>query len=147
MSDKIIDKVFGEMEYKHRWYKIEKINFWSNDYEVRIVARAYSGEQIEDIQREQYLKFKENIVDISEASKNKVIEYINNNLDEIKYYWEEASYISEDGILDGIAIPKTVMFEQSGEVIILCDCVWDEEHGIGVRIFPNYEVGPQDMFL
>lgn len=147
MTNKIVDKVFGEMEYKHRWYKVEMINIWHREYEVKIVASAYSGEQIEDIQREQYINFKENIENISETSKNLVVEYINNNLDEIKNYCEDASSIAEEGMLEKIVIPKTVMFDQSGEVVILCDCAWDEEHGIGIAVLPNYEVGPQDMFL
>ena len=32
--EKIIDKIFGEMEYKHSWTKIDSFIFLSNRYDT-----------------------------------------------------------------------------------------------------------------
>ena len=54
------DLVFGEMKYDHSWYKRENINLWGIETELKIIAFAYSEQEINDQQRSDYKYFKEN---------------------------------------------------------------------------------------
>ena len=36
---------------------------------------------------------------------------------------------------------------QDGDTIFLFDTKYDVENGIGIQIYPEFEIGPQDTFL
>jgi len=61
MNKKINDKIFGEMEYKFGWFKKEILNLWGNKYEIIIKVIAYNENEINEEQRNSYLKLKSNI--------------------------------------------------------------------------------------
>lgn len=130
----INDPIFGEMSYKHRWFKEEQLELWGQVYTVKIVAKAYKEKPITSEQQESYKRFVSNLAVISEETKHQLTTYMQQCLP------------SEHDIHKSV-VPKTVLFKQDGETIILCECTWDYEHGIGIRIFPEYEVGPQEIFL
>ena len=61
MMNRIInDPKFGEMIYKHRWQKNEKIAFLDKEVEITIVAKAYSNSPITENQQNSYIYFKQN---------------------------------------------------------------------------------------
>ena len=55
--------------------------------------------------------------------------------------------ITSSSDLANITIPKTFLFKQNGDFLVLFDCVWDIEHGLAVQVFPEYKIGTQDCFL
>ena len=57
---KIKDDIFGKMEYDCSWVKKEQISLFGKSYEVRIVAKAYTGQEISDVQRASYVCYKNN---------------------------------------------------------------------------------------
>lgn len=130
----INDPIFGEMSYKHRWFKEEQLELWGKAYTVKIVAKAYKEKPITNEQQESYKRFKSNFAVISEEIKHQLITYM-----------QQCLSVEHD--LSTSVVPKTVLFKQDGETIILCECSWDYEHGIGIKIFPEYQVGAQDAFL
>ena len=132
MNRKIKDSIFGEMEYKFGWFKREILNLWGNEYEIIIKVIAYNESEINEEQRNSYLRLKSNINEISK-----------NSLELLKNYENE---ISENQIFK-LVIPKTILFKQNGDFGILCDTSLDEENGFVIVLSPKYEIGIQDIFI
>ena len=57
MSEKIVDSVFGEMEYKHRWIKKESVFLMDKEYNIGIYLIESRSEQ--EIHSEPYPNGKE----------------------------------------------------------------------------------------
>ena len=144
MSEMIKDPVFGEMEYKHRWIKKEKISLMDKDYNLNIIASAYTGDQICDEQREAYKAFKEKIDKVSRRMPGMVEEYVEVHKDEIAEHFPEIGD-PEDAVK--FVKPVSVMFARDGKTVIMCNADWDEENGIGIEVAPEYKVDVQDAFL
>lgn len=141
------DIVFGDMKYKHRWYKNEQITLFGKKWDIVIAAKAYSGKSITDEQRNSYSYFCGNIEQMCNIIANELQKYINKNFKEFADYWTNAHSINSADELAQVTIPKTLLFEEDGTTIMLLDCVWDEDHGVAVKLIPNIAVGSQDLFL
>lgn len=140
MDMKCNDPVFGGMIYKHRWQKTETINMFGKNFDIVIAAKAYSEKPITKEQQDSYKNFKKNELKILNEVSLKITEYINSNKEDI--------LINDTKLeLPKLLTPKTLLFKQEGDAILLFDCVWDIEHGIGVNITSNFEIGSQDIFL
>ena len=148
MKQKAINNsVFGLMEYDFQWEKTEKINIFKKEYDIIISAEAYSEENISKKQEESYLKFKENEKFHMETIENKLKEYINENLEDLATYWIGARKIVNSSDLTKVVEPKSILFQQDGTILFLAECEWDIENGIAVKLYPEVEVGPQDIFI
>ena len=75
---KCIDPVFGEMEYKHGWFKNSVINLFGKNWNIKLTAQAYSEKNINNIQRENYSWFKQNFTNLQDKIFNLTKNYINN---------------------------------------------------------------------
>ena len=147
METVINDEVFGEMRYKYRWYKREKLTLFGREWDITVAAKDYSGKEITDAQRSSYRWYLANSAYISETIAEKLINYINTNCEALAEDWHDARKVGTAAELDGILTPTALIVKQEGTMIVLLDCVWDEEHGIGIQIFPEYVIGSQDVFL
>jgi len=148
MKQKVVNNsVFGLMEYDFQWEKTEKISIFKKEYDITISAEAYSEENISKEQEESYLKFKENEKIYIETIENKLKEYINENLEDLATYWVDARKIINTSDLTKVVEPKSILFQQDGSIIFLAECEWDIENGIAVKLYPEVEVGPQDVFI
>ena len=148
MKQKAVNNsVFGLMEYDFQWEKTEKINIFKKEYDIIISAEAYSEENISKKQEESYLKFKENEKFYMETIENKLKEYINENLEDLATYWVGARKIINTSDLTKVVEPKSILFQQDGTILFLAECEWDIENGIAVKLYPEVEVGPQDIFI
>lgn len=141
------DTVFGEMCYKHRWYKKQYIYIFGIKWEITIAAKAYSGRAITEDQQRSYLLFMENEKEYVKAIGEELKEYVNVNFRELAAYWTGAKIVENVEDLSQMVTPKTLLFKQDGSVIMLLDCVWDVENGIGVKLIPELVTGVQDLFL
>lgn len=141
------DPIFGKMSYKHRWFKQDKFYLFGADWTVSVVARAYSGRPITDRQRESYKRFIEQMDLIADDVSELIMEHVNSNCEEFAAAWPGARMVNCAEDLQSIVRPTSLVFNQDGSVLILFDCVWDEEHGLGVQVFPDYKIGSQDVFL
>lgn len=141
------DAVFGEMSYKHRWYKNQKIEMFGQTWEITVAAKAYTGKPITEEQQKSYALFTnkqdEYVRIISEEIKN----FVNTHNQELAETWISARMIDDIDDIALVATPKTLLFKQDGTTIMLFDCVWDIESGIGVKIIPEVFIGSQDIFL
>lgn len=148
MKQKAVNNsVFGLMEYDFQWEKIEKVSIFKKEYDITISAEAYSKENISKKQEESYLKFKENEKSYIGTIENKLKEYINENLEDLATYWVGARKIINITDLAKVVEPKSILFQQDGTIVFLAECEWDIENGIAVKLYPEVEVGPQDIFI
>jgi hypothetical protein len=138
----INDIVFGEMIYNHGWVNRKKIQFWGEVIDFKIKVVTYEENIVLESQREDYQYFISNVERISNETFLSVKKYIEDNKDEIYPYLPANT---KHDVKD-LVMPKTILFDEDNVFGILCDCLWDE-HGIGIQILPNIEVGPQDILL
>ena len=146
MDNICMDHVFGTMKYKHRWFKDEIISIFNRDYNIKIVAKAYFGKPITEQQRVSYLKFKNEYQDFINRVTNLMLSYVNDNAENLSSVWEGAKKIKSDNELQGLVKPTSLLIKQDGTTVMMFDCQWDE-HGIGVQIIPDFQIGSQDIFL
>lgn len=141
------DAVFGEMIYRHRWCKEQEINIFGQIWNIKVVAKAYSGKAITNKQQDSYTKFMKDERKYIEVIENELKNYVNSNLQELAEYWVTARSVDSKENLSQMVTPKTLLFKQDGVTVLLLDCVWDIENGIGVKIIPEVSIGVQDLFL
>jgi hypothetical protein len=148
MKQKAINNmVFGLMQYDYQWEKFERINIFKKEYDISIIVEAFPDEDISKEQEESYLKFKENEKIYIETIENHLKEYINENLEDLASYWVGARKIINITDLAKVIEPKSILFQQDGTILFLAECEWDIENGIAVKLYPEVEVGPQDIFI
>ena len=141
------NKVFGIMKYDYEWEKVDKIKFLKKEYNITTIVEAFSDEIISKEQEESYLKFKENEKFYMETIESKLKEYVNENLEDLAVYWVGARKIVNTSDLAKVVEPKSILFQQDGTILFLAECEWDIENGIAVKLYPEVEVGPQDIFI
>lgn len=134
----INDDVFGKMEYKNSWEKEEIIKCFGKEYKIRTVAKAYKGDDILDIQRNAYKKYKDNINNYNIEIPSSILNYYLDNYEYISSYIDIPEKINKDNINEEIIMKlvtfKTLYFDRKGNFGYLCDCLWDEEHGICILL-------------
>lgn len=142
MANTINDPVFGKMEVKHGWQKVENVQFWGKAVQVKVKATQYGNTTITEIQQKSYRTVIENLTIISEKAKNAVEKYINHNAGVIK------SSLPDVVLSDAVKLVslRSMIFFADGKYGFLFDCDWDTEHGLAVTL-PDYQVGPQDILL
>lgn len=141
------DSVFGEMSYKHRWYKKQQIDVFGKIWDINIVAKAYLSKAITKEQQESYSQFIKNEKKYVETVGEELKRYINGHLQELAVNWAGARMVDSIEDLSQMVTPKTLLFKQDGSMIMLLDCVWDKESGIGIKLIPETVIGSQDLFL
>lgn len=141
------DAVFGAMQYKHRWIKKQSISMFERVWEVTVAAKAYSGKPITKEQQEAYKQFSKNEkIEIATIEKS-ILSFVNDNIKELSAEWIGARKMNHIADLAQVVTPKTILFKQDGTTIILLDCVWDIEAGLAVKLYPEVQIGSQDLFL
>ncbi|MGP1599084.1 DUF6985 domain-containing protein [Peptoanaerobacter stomatis] len=141
------DPIFGDMTYKHGWSKNQNIKLFENIWNIKVLAKTYLEKPINEAEQNSYKSFMDNEIQFIEIVENQIKDYINSNIQELSQYWSGARRVKQAADLSQIVTPKTLLFKQDGSVIMLLDCVWDEENGIGVKLIPEIKIGSQDIFL
>ncbi len=147
MDERCVDAEFGSMVYRHRWVKTEKISFFGKDFEVKVVALAYSNKPINDQQRESHKIVYGKLNYYIGMIGNIILEYIKSNRDYINQYYSGIPNEVSLKEISGFVSPHSIVFKNDGAVVVLLDCVWDLEHGLSVKIVPEVELGLQDAFI
>lgn len=147
MNNYVDDPVFGHMEYHHRWYKTDEYEIFGKKWRLSVVAKAYLGKSITEAEKDSYKKFQENKQTTLASLSQKVIDYINNNLEELRLNWPTAKEIQNISELSTVVMPTSLLFKQDGTTLMLFECAWDSDAGFAVQIYPDWEMGRQDLFL
>lgn len=133
--ERIEDSVFGVMDYKHAWKKEEMLSLWGERYPIQIIAQAYSGEKILDIQREQYKKYQEILQQSENQLKEKIQEYV------CEFYQEKIDVKTETK-------PTGIVFCRNGQWGVLFEMKYDVENGMAAIFDANeIRIGTQDDFF
>ena len=146
MEVKVTDAIFGEMTYKHRWFKDYTLQLFEKEWCVTLVAKAYSGKPITDEQRTSFTTFQENEKEYANIAGNLVMEYINANCEELAATWLGARMVSNIEGLNQIVVPKTLLIKQDGTTVLLLNCPWDE-HGLAVQFIPEIRIGREEIYV
>ncbi len=133
--EKIIDNIFGEMEYKHSWTKRDSFIFLNKEYIVNITAQAYKGDKILESQQNNFKIYKEFL------NKN------NENIQEkLQKYFKDM--FNTDASLTSLLKPTNIIFErdESWGILFESDCAI--ENGIAMFVENgNIKVGSQNEFI
>lgn len=143
MDNKCKDPVFGDMIYNHRWQKTETIKMFEREWNIAVVAKAYSNKPISVEQQNSYESYKNNEDKTMQRLSAKIAEYVKLFSSELE---SEGIKVLSLKDLSKVVKPKTLLFRQDGTAIMLLDFVLDEEHGIGIDL-DSLEIGNQDLFL
>lgn len=146
------DSVFGEMTYNNSWEREEEEIFFSKIRKYKIVAKAYPGQQILDIQRDAYKKYKSKEDEYFEKIPDALLEYYKKEYDSIKEMVNiperlDKDHINKESIVK-LVILTTLYFNRNGKYGWLCDCGWDRENGICIILSgEKIEVNVQDELI
>ena len=143
MSNVCLDKTFGEMQYKHRWFKESILFLFGEKWKIKIAAKAYNGNPITNEQRNSYTKFRLDESQICDLVSESIKAYVNDAVDCNRLHIK----VDDQNDLAKIVFPRTLLFDIDGTSILLFDCIWDQEMGIAVEFYPELKIGPQDLFL
>ena len=136
------DKVFGNLIFNNGWEKILECEFW-NTKSVKIKISAYENEEPNDNQREAYIRFVEDINQISRISLRKMKDYLQIISEDIIAYLNMNQF--PDDIKEIVKV-NHILFMESGNFAIMCDAKWDD-HGVAVLCTETEVIaGPQDIF-
>ncbi len=136
--NKINDPVFGGMEYDHSWVKREEMSAFGRTVKMRIVAEAYTGQDILDVQRDSYKKYLADCANYIKETPDVLLKYYLDHYDAIASEANIPEQINRDNvnreIITRLIRIKTLYFDREGQFGWLCDCAWDEEHGICILL-------------
>lgn len=149
--DKVNDPVFGEMVYDSSWLKVDELSAYGKEIELRIVAEAYKGQEILEVQRNAYAEYMKNIVTYLRDVPEKLLEYYLNNYEQISSTVNIPERINKSNInkelISKLIKIKTLYIDRKGRYGWLCDCAWDNEHGICILLSNGISIEEQDYLL
>ena len=156
--DVIHDDVFGDMEYDYGYRRVEKMELPCNvvpgcvkdsnrlKYIFDVVADAFKGQPITNEQKSAWLEFVEMVTQNREHLSVKIPEAV------LDYYLNhvvetESKEVTVKDVMAQVKI-KTLYFDRKGKYGFLCDCKWDEEHGICIVLSEDTPfVAEQDYLI
>lgn len=123
-----------EFTYTDGWEKEELFNYNGKELKVRLFFESYNEEDINDKQKEAYLKYTSNYNE--DLIAKSLLEYYLNNYDYIKAHNDIPTIALKENIDENVVKKlikiRTIYFAQDGTYGLLCDCGWDIEHGIAI---------------
>lgn len=148
----IVDNVFGEMIYDHSWERKETLDFFGKELNIKIVAEAYSGQDILEIQKESYKRYLADLSEYTNRIPDILYEYYISNYDEISSEIDIPEQINKENITKEKIVKlvrvTALYFSRDGKYGYLCDCAWDEENGICIVLSGDKpEIKDQDYLI
>ncbi|MBC1211970.1 hypothetical protein HB815_13670 [Listeria booriae] len=157
---KINDDLFGEIEFDMYWSGKTSITMFGKKSEVILSIDGEEDANFSPIQREAYTNFMSNMDGIMDAVELGIFEYYEDNYEE---YRDMAGEVEADKIapeistikeLGNLVIPTQLIIRRVRKngvrrIGLVCDCTWDIDNGVGVRIDNEKveEVDYQDIVL
>lgn len=134
----INDKVFGELYYNYAWKKEENLDFGFGEKKINVVVEAYESQEILDIQREQYLAYQQQKNKFISKIPKVLLKYYLDIYDDISSVLDVPEQINKENINEQLIIKliriNDIYFARNGHYGWLCDCAWDEEHGLCILL-------------
>lgn len=132
-----IKKILDGVKFDYGWRVNSDYTLFNKKNDITYIFDAYEeSEKINKLQKESFECVCEKEAFYSEIVKKLIDEYIENN----------NILMEQENIYDKITL-TSMFITQEGDVLLLCEVPWDIENGIAIKIFPTYDIGPQDVFL
>lgn len=146
------DSVFGEMIFNHSWEKKDILCIFNKEFNIRIVAEAYDGENIIDVQRDAYKCYLSNFDGLKKSIPEALLNYYVGNYEVISEGMSIPEQINKENISAELIVRlvrvTSLYFSRDGKYGYLCDCAWDEEHGICIVLSGEApEIKEQDYLI
>ena len=74
-------------------------------------------------------------------------EYSNIVISLLKTYTEENKISIETKNIENEINLTSILITQEGDVLFLFEVNWDIENGLCIKVIPEYDIGPQNVFL
>jgi hypothetical protein len=144
--EKIIDEVFGELDFDYAWKKDHEQTIFSKTVIVEIIVEGNDEDElIRDEQRTSYREFISHNSDIISRVEEAVFEYYQEVCDDKGLPLIERADLVNKVELTGIVFPM-VLDDGDISVGFLLEAECDPEHGIGVKITNGeIEASTQDL--
>ncbi|MRX67093.1 hypothetical protein SAMN06265349_1021027 [Flavobacterium resistens] len=155
------DEIFGEIMYDELWKGFTQISMFDEVYKVSLDIYGEEDAEIDFIQKEAFVKFTEKMPEIMRQVESHIFKYYLQNIEDYRAMRTSiddadkvAPKISTIEELKKLVIPLSILIQYDfGDDIrrigILCDCTWETEHGLGIKIENEkvVETGLQDIVL
>lgn len=141
------DAVFGLMTYHHQWQKKSSLNFLGQEWPVLIAAQAYTGDPISPAEQETYLWVQKNWNSLQGKADQVLKEYIRDNCEDVAQYWPAIRGLETSAEIAQAVTPRILRFQRDGSAVLLLDCLWNVENGLGIQLYPTVTAAGQDFFL
>jgi hypothetical protein len=154
-----MDELFGELRYDYGWVREYSLRLFGREQVVELAIVGDRESPIEEAQREAFRHFERSREAILGSAEVAILQYY---LDLREDYRPRLGELAEKMTpavnsttdLSKIVTPTSVILPESfgtdGRVVgLLCDCSWDPNLGVAVKIVNEIvtEVGPQDIVL
>lgn len=134
----IKDKVFGDMEYDDSWVKREKVTILKREINLCIVAECYSDQEILELQREAYIQYNNHFEEYSNKVPEVLLNYYKENFDMISEEFDIPEQLSLENVTEDLIVKligvTNLYIDREGQFGWLCDCAWEEEHGLCILL-------------
>jgi len=156
VPESVEDAVFGKIFYDGSWYRKFKINFFNKEINIELIIDGDEDAEFEVEQYEAYKALMDNWPEIHTRFLEPILKYYINERKGLGYdtnnnvnypQIDTVEQLLEHIALLGIVVPYAGLYGEGRSIGISFDCTWDDENGVGLRLFNEQvvEVGGQDV--
>lgn len=149
--ESVNDIVFGKMIFDYSWERKDVLRMFDKEMPIKIVASAYTGEGIVDAQREAYKHYMAREDEYRKTIPEALLNYYLDNYEMISEEMDIPEQVDKDHISQELIVKliriTALYFSRDGKYGYLCDCAWDEEHGISIVLSGDFPIIREQDYL
>ena len=132
-----IEKILNNVVFNYGWRVDSDFILFGKNNSIKIIIDSYDeNELINHIQKNCLNQLNE-----------KESEYSNIVISLLKTYIVENKISIETKNIENEINLTSILITQEGDVLFLFEVNWDIENGLCIKVIPEYDIGPQDVFL
>lgn len=132
-----IEKILNNVVFNYGWRVDSDFILFGKNNSIKIIFDSYDeNELINHIQKNCLSQLNE-----------KESEYSNIVISLLKTYIVENKISIETKNIENEINLTSILITQEGDVLFLFEVNWDIENGLCIKVIPEYDIGPQDVFL
>ena len=132
-----IEKILNNVVFNYGWRVDSDFILFGKNNSIKIIFDSYDeNELINHIQKNCLNQLNE-----------KESEYSNIVISLLKTYIVENKISIETKNIENEINLTSILITQEGDVLFLFEVNWDIENGLCIKVMPEYDIGPQDVFL
>jgi hypothetical protein len=132
-----IEKILNNVVFNYGWRVDSDFILFGKNNSIKIIFDSYDeNELINHIQKNCLNQLNE-----------KESEYSNIVISLLKTYIVENKISIETKNIENEINLTSILITQEGDVLFLFEVNWDIENGLCIKVIPEYDIGPQDVFL